>query len=200
MEATQLTHLRQFGCKGAEAILSAAHAEHTQDRIKLQDIPLLVLADLLTLQKLLPEKNLSSLQVSLLGDVTQETEAYFSAWIEAALCFGFTLALAFPQNAEPQGNLAESIDFALDGRAKIFLTYDKAMALNQADAAFMLPWGPEPASALALAASRVPFVFFCGKAEEQLAQNPTSWYASNAEREESRAAVAHAFQAFIQTL
>lgn len=199
-QPVQMEHLRQFGCKGAQAILSHALANHTQSETKLQDAPLLVLADLLTLQNLMPEKSLASLSIAVLGDVTKETEALFSAWIEAALCFGFTLSLAFPKQAEPTGALAESIDFALDGRAKIFLTYEKAEALEYAEAVFILPWTTEPLSALALVASHARLAFFCGLAEEQLAQNPPSWYKVQPERAYSRAAIAHSFQIFLQNL
>ncbi len=199
-QPVQMEHLRQFGCKGAQAILSHALANHTQSEIKLQDAPLLVLADLLTLQTLMPEKPLANFSIAVLGDVTQDTEALFSAWIEAALCFGFTLALAFPKQAEPTGTLAENIDFALDGRAKIFLTYEKTEALEYAEAVFLLPWAAEPLSALALAASHARLAFFCGPAEEQLAQNPPSWYKAQPERTNSRATLAHSFQVFLQNL
>ena len=86
--------------------------------------PCQVMSDMLTVYERTPD--LRSLKIAWIGDGNNMA----NSWMEAALYFGFELALACPQGYEPCKTLMER---AVKGGARIVLTRDPKEAARNAD-------------------------------------------------------------------
>lgn len=89
---------------------------------------------------------LGQLRVAWIGSASAEAHPFndlASAWVDAALCFGLQLFMAIPSGSEPD---VRHIDLALAAGARIFLSHDPALVVENVQALIAAPWQPSPQS------------------------------------------------------